>query len=270
MSEFEKFSVLMSIYEADDPDHFDIALKSVWNDQHLKPDQIVLVCDGKLTSSLDSVVLRWSESLSSKLTVVRLKSNLGLAKALNHGLDFCRHDLVMRMDSDDISLPKRFSSQVKFLMNHKSVSVSSGHVLMFDETGEKNTRKVPIGRREIANYGAFRNPMNHPSVAFRKSKIKEVGGYPLFRKGQDYALWSLLLVRGHELKNQDEIFLKMRGGTELLNRRDWSYFVHELRVLRYQKAIGFISGFQFIFNFIVRLFFRIIPNKIKKFFYRYI
>ena len=270
MTEFEKFSVLMSIYSADHPDHFDIAFKSIWNDQHLKPDQIVLVCDGKLTTELDFTISNWSKRLSTKLKVVRLQSNLGLANALNYGLDFCQNDLVIRMDSDDISLPNRFSSQVRFLMSHKSVSVSSGHVLMFDDTGEKNIRKVPIGHQEIANYGVFRNPMNHPSVAFRKSKIKEVGGYPLFRKGQDYALWSLLLVRGHELKNQDEILVKMRGGIDLLNRRSWRYFLHELRVLRYQKQIGFISGFQFTINVSVRFLFRIIPNKLKKVAYRYI
>ncbi len=270
MSEFEKFSVLMSIYEADNPDHFNIAFESIWNYQRLKPDQIVLVCDGKLTTELDFVISKWDKRLSTKLTVVRLKSNLGLANALNYGLDFCQNDLVIRMDSDDVSLPNRFSSQVRFLMSHKHVSASSGHVLMFDDTGEKNTRKVPIGHKEIANYGVFRNPMNHPSVAFRKSKIKELGGYPLFRKGQDYALWSLLLVRGHELANQDETFVKMRGGAALLNRRSWSYFLHELQVLHYQKKIGFISGFQFTINVIVRLFFRITPNILKKVFYRYI
>ena len=48
-------SVLMSVYAAELPDRLDRALKSVWDDQTLKPDEIILVEDGPLGPDLQAV-----------------------------------------------------------------------------------------------------------------------------------------------------------------------------------------------------------------------
>lgn len=42
------FSVLISIYNKEKPEYFQQAMQSIWNDQTLKPDEIVLVEDGSL------------------------------------------------------------------------------------------------------------------------------------------------------------------------------------------------------------------------------
>ncbi len=46
------FSVLMSIYHKEKPDYFDRAMQSIWYEQTVKPDEIVLVQDGELTQEL--------------------------------------------------------------------------------------------------------------------------------------------------------------------------------------------------------------------------
>ena len=45
-------SVLMSVYKSEKADYLARALRSVWTDQTLKPDEIVLVEDGPLIGSL--------------------------------------------------------------------------------------------------------------------------------------------------------------------------------------------------------------------------
>ena len=45
-----KFSVLISVYENDSPEYFNEALCSIWDEQTLKPDEIVLVQDGPVGS----------------------------------------------------------------------------------------------------------------------------------------------------------------------------------------------------------------------------
>ena len=45
----EKYSVLMSLYIKEKPEYLDQAVKSMV-DQTLKPDEIVIVKDGKITS----------------------------------------------------------------------------------------------------------------------------------------------------------------------------------------------------------------------------
>ena len=45
-------SVILSVYQTEKPEYFEEALKSIWDDQTRKPEQIVLVEDGPLTEGL--------------------------------------------------------------------------------------------------------------------------------------------------------------------------------------------------------------------------
>lgn len=53
--EFPAFSVLMSVYKKEKPAFLDKALKSI-EDQTVQPNQVLLVADGPLTESLNSVI----------------------------------------------------------------------------------------------------------------------------------------------------------------------------------------------------------------------
>jgi len=102
-----KFSVLITVYAKDDPSYFKTALHSIWDNQSLRPDQLVIVKDGPLPDNLNRLVRAWKK----EATILNLSVNQGLAKALNFGLSLCRHELVARMDADDVSMPERFSCQ---------------------------------------------------------------------------------------------------------------------------------------------------------------
>lgn len=264
----EKFSVLLAVYKEEKPQYLDSAFKSIWDDQSWKPDQIVLVCDGPLTKELDQLIAAWKRKCRSQLVLVRLSKNQGLAKALNCGLKHCDHEIIVRMDTDDICMPNRFETQVKFMIQNPGVSASSGHVIVFDEVGLENVRKVPLTYDQIKKYCKFRNPMIHPATAFRKAAVLEVGGYPIFRKGQDFALWSRLLSTNRVLKNQDSILVRMRGGDALMRRRSFGHFLGELKVLQYQYRVGVITIPQLIFNVFVRLSIRISPIALKRWVYQ--
>ena len=47
---FMKLAILMSIYYKEKPIYFHRAMQSIWDDQTLKPNEIVLDQDGKLTN----------------------------------------------------------------------------------------------------------------------------------------------------------------------------------------------------------------------------
>ena len=70
------------------------------------------------------------------LKLVPIISNVGLGKALAIGLLECKHDLVARMDSDDISKPNRFFKQVNFFKQNLNIDVISSWVEEFiDDNG---------------------------------------------------------------------------------------------------------------------------------------
>ena len=228
-----KFSVLISVYVNDNHNHFDRAIESIWFDQVLRPNEVILIVDGPVGTEITDTIVKWKKILGDILKIIRNESNQGLAVSLNTGLRHCSSELIMRMDADDISMPQRFRDQVKFMMTNPSVSVLSGNILLFDNEGAGLLRSLPRTNTEIRNYAKFRNPIHHPCVCFRKSVVMKFGGYPLFRTSQDYALWSRLLVEDVKFGNLPNVLLHMRGGSNLIKRRGFSYFRGELKILKF-------------------------------------
>lgn len=266
-----KFSVLISVYGMDHPGYFDTALHSIYDDQTLKPSQIVLVIDGVIGIELERCVSMWEHKLESLLSVVRLGKNKGLGCALNEGLKACKYEIIARMDSDDISLPKRFEEQVVFLERNPEIDVLGAYIEEFDSSSNAvvGCRHVPTDDEHIKIMAKRRNPISHPVVMFKKSVVLNVGGYPEFRKSQDYALWSKLIVKGARFANMPKVLLRMRAGTGLMHRRGWRYLMHERAILKFQRDIGMISTKCFYENILIRSVFRLAPTFIKKQLYMY-
>ncbi|MHA1056262.1 glycosyltransferase [Enterobacter mori] len=264
------FSVLMSVYINDDPEHLRVALNSIFHEQTLKPEQVVIVADGQLKTAQLSFISSFSASITSeRVTFVELSQNVGLAAALNEGLKHCRHEIVARMDADDIALPRRFEKQISFLLSNPQIDVCGTLIDEIDTDTEEyiSTRRVPLAHEKIKVFARKRSAVSHPSVMFKKSKVLAVGGYPLFRKSQDFALWSLLLVNNAKFANIDEVLLKMRTGRDLMTRRGLSYLKYEYQVIHFQYKIGFISLSELLKYATVRTVFRILPAGVKKMLY---
>lgn len=264
------FSVLMSVYFKDNAAYLDLAIKSIYLDQVLKPDQIVIVKDGSLNSQLEQVIEKWTSELSDIITIVNIEKNRGLANALNLGLQYCNHEYVARMDADDISVSERFQAQMEYMNSNPELSVISSWIEEYSEDMCRSLgiRKVPEDNELIHRFSKYRNPLNHPAVVFKKSDVLNIGGYPLFDRAQDYALWSLMLNKGFKFGNISQVLLKMRTGKALLSRRGMFHFKQEAKILKFQKKIGFISYRRYLLNLLMRFLFRVQPNFIKSILYK--
>ena len=172
-----KFSVLMSSYVRDNPDELRLAFKSIWDDQTVKPSEIVIVKDGPLTPELDAVIEEYSQNAPVK--IVPLAENGGLGKALAIGLTHCSCDYVARMDSDDISVPDRFEKQCSYIAAHPDVAICGGVILEFKKDLNEiiGKRELPLSDKEIKSFVRSRNPFNHMTVFFNKNEILRAGNY---------------------------------------------------------------------------------------------
>ena len=97
-----QYSVLMSVYFKEKPEHLAKSLDSMFN-QSVAPNEIVLVEDGPLTEELYEVLDVYLQKYPDIFKRVVNEANLGLGKALNRGIEVCKNELVARMDTDDIS-----------------------------------------------------------------------------------------------------------------------------------------------------------------------
>ena len=73
-------SVLMSVYHSEKAEYLNRSLQSVWDDQSLKPNQIVLIEDGPLGEELHKVIDKWKERLQDVFCIVKNEKNIGLTK----------------------------------------------------------------------------------------------------------------------------------------------------------------------------------------------
>lgn len=204
-----KFSVLMSLYNAEKTDYFEESLISL-NSQKFKATEVVLVLDGPINSALLEVIERWKDILN--IVTVPLKCNVGLSKALNIGLNYCQYELVARMDTDDVCIQERFLSQMNFLNENEDIDIVGSYCFDISESGSViKIRKVPTSHERILE-SIWACPLIHPSVAFRKSKINKIGGYSetVPRRQDDYELWIRAATKGLRFANIPEVLLRYR------------------------------------------------------------
>ena len=267
-----KFSVLLSIYHKEKPDYFDRCMQSIWEKQSVQPNEVVLVEDGPLTEPLYHMIDKWKKILDKSLVVIVLKENVGLGKALNIGLQQCRYELVARMDTDDISLPDRFATQLEIFKMH-NIDICSAWVGEFHDSQSNivSYRKVPKTHEEIICFAKKRNPMNHPAVMYKKSKVLEAGGYKTMTGFEDYYLWARMILSGAKFYNIQKPLVNMQTGeSQLQRRRGISYAKDEIRFQRRLVMLKFITYREFLSNISLRFIARTVPSSITKFIYSYL
>lgn len=183
-----QFSVLMSVYNKENPDFLRQSLDSIFK-QTLPPTEVVLVQDGPLDDDLLQVIDHYQAN-HEELKTVRLPECHGLGGALNEGLRHCSYDLVARMDTDDISKPERFKIQIEWMEKHPEVDACGSWIDEFTgaTTNVISSRKPPRDHEAILHFARKRNPINHPTVVFRRQAVEKAGGYQHFYLFEDYYL----------------------------------------------------------------------------------
>lgn len=261
----KQYSVLMSVYHKEKPDYLRQSMQSIYG-QTVPTDDFVLVCDGPLTPELDKTIAEMQALFGERLHTLRLVENQGLGRALNAGIKACRHELVARMDSDDISRPDRCERQLKVFADHPELSLVSGTVEEFSDSIEHvyASRRVPAHQAEILAFAKQRNPFNHPCIMYKKSHVEAAGGYQDFFLLEDYYLWIRMLQQGMQGQNIQEPLLWMRGGSAMYKRRGgWKYVKSQYALLRYMHLTGFISLPALLLSASIRTAAAIVPNSLR-------
>ena len=205
-------SVLTAAYNAE-PRH----LREFWESlrmQTLRAWELVLVDDGSTRSDTISEIDRISDDPRVRLR--RLGANVGVARALNAGLALCRGDLVAHMDADDVMLPERLAKQLAYLRDNPDADILGAQIAAFDDrTGHASYRTShPMRITEEVMWDRVRRHdmwfLNHPAVAFRKSSLSKIGGYPEDHIIPDLACWLKAYEAGLKICNMPEVLVRYR------------------------------------------------------------
>ncbi len=220
----EKYSVLMSVYIKETADNLRQSIESMIK-QTVPPDELIIVQDGPLGKELNQTIQTFDKLYPGLFKIVRLEQNKGLANALNVGLKETRNELIARMDSDDISLPKRCEMQLRAFEKNPDLSIVGTQINEFEGNPENiiSSRQVPTSYKEIKKFARRRSPFNHPSVMYRKSAIESAGGYKDYKRKEDLELFIRMVNMGYEAINLKEAYLLYRTDpANLERRRSWT------------------------------------------------
>lgn len=246
-----KYSVLMSVYKNDNPEFLKTALESIYDNQTRKPDEIVVVFDGKLTDELYTVLNNFRKNKEKVVFYYPQETNQGLGEALRIGSEKCTGDYIFRMDSDDISVSERFEKQINYIENHPEIDVLGGTIGEFNNSlnEELRLRVCPSTHENIVRFAKKRNPMNHMTVCIKRSSLKKCGSYKTLILLEDYYLWLRMITEGFLFANLVDILVYARVGNGFIDRRGnkkqikgW-YFLQ-----KYMKKNKMVSSWRVLAN----------------------
>ena len=231
--------------------------------QSRQPEEIHLIQDGPVTDDIANLVSGYLEQ-DQLFTHLVIAKQSGLAYALNISILHCNTNLYARMDSDDISHPRRLEKQLQYLEENPDIEMVGTWLLEFE--GNINdlgnlTRKVPIEQADIYRLFHYRNPINHATIVFRRRVFAKIGIYnPDFTKAEDTELYARAFKKKIKVANLPEVLYYMRL-SDMIDRRSTKEHIKYQALGRYKYNTWSIK-----LNLlkILSILFRLMPAKVQQ------
>jgi glycosyltransferase involved in cell wall biosynthesis len=269
MGEDLKFSLLLPVYNKDRPEHLRAAVRSSVHEQTRPPSELVLVRDGGVGDALQREIDELVATSPVPVVYLPLEKNVGLARALDTGLAAASHDVVARMDADDVSAPQRFEKQLPLIEAGADIVGAALHEFSGDIGNVVLTRVPPLDPKWIRSASRFRDPFNHPTVVYRRAAVQAAGGYQDMRLMEDYLLFARMLANGAEPANLDDALVFYRVSDGAYARRGGRAMLRaEIDLQRRFRRDGITTRREFVRNVIVRGGYRLTPEWIRRRAYR--
>ncbi|HYI59295.1 MAG TPA: glycosyltransferase [Microlunatus sp.] len=265
----EQFSLLMCLWAQDRPDFLSKAWDSTVVQQTRRPDEVVVVQDGPIGTALADTLGGLVAASPVPVQHVVLEHNVGLGPALDRGLAACHHDVVARMDADDISLPQRFAVQLPLIEAGADIVGSALIEFGDDVEATEEVRIPPTDPEWIRSAAHFRDPFNHPTVVYRREAVQQAGGYQDLPLMEDYLLFARMLAGGARPANVAEPLVYYRVGAGAYARRGGLALLRsEIALQREFRRQGLTTRREYVRNLVVRGGYRLVPTRLRQLAYR--
>lgn len=217
-------SVLLPCYNASET--IEETLISLQNQTY--PDFEVICVDDGSTDGTAAILESWGKK--DPRFVLLKKEHQGVVGAANAGLEVCRGEMVVRMDADDLCHPERVQLQRDYLLKNPDVAVVGSLVKGFpeDQIGEGfqlyySWLNSLVNHEDITREIFIESPIANPCAAFRKSWIRDLGGYQDQGWPEDYDLWLRFYLAGARFAKIPQVLLEWREHPERLTHQDPRY-----------------------------------------------
>jgi glycosyltransferase involved in cell wall biosynthesis len=178
-----------------DPEHLKLAIESILQ-QSMRDFEFIIIddCSNQETKQLLSTYYAQDD----RIRIITNEANKGIAKSLNYGISLASGEIIARHDADDIAESSRLQQQFDMLNENKSIIGCFTAVKHINMTG-KVISEFPVSETsQTIKAELFLNSrLCHPTMFMYKSAIDNVGGYPLTKYAQDFALYTNMIRQGY-------------------------------------------------------------------------
>ncbi len=262
------YSVLMSVYSGEKAEFFRLSIDSILA-QTCPTDDFIIVCDGELTQELDSVLEEY-QSRYSCINVLRV-SKRGTGLCANEGLKAAKHDIIVKMDSDDYAEKNRCELMMRLFAAHPEIDMAGAYIDEFDSDTGKHIafKKTPVTNKEIHRYARRRNPFNNQTLCYKKYLALRVGGYSDIKRCEDYEFVVNMLMAGAIGRNIPRALVRYRVNKDNYKRR--SNYANTKAFIKVRFG-NFRKGFSSFADFLIPTLFQIamfiLPGKMTEVLYK--
>lgn len=186
-------SVVLPVYNSKNYIHDSV--NSILN-QRFNNFELIIVDDHSFDGSAE-IIYGFKDD---RIKYIKNESNIGIVRSLNIGIAISKGKYIARMDSDDISLPDRFSIQVSFLEKNSDYLIvgSNYNVINSNGTLVSSSPLISYDDNDLKASLFFACPFIHPGIMFRKSILNNNNLYynEEIKLAEDYVFYSSIMNFG--------------------------------------------------------------------------
>ena len=234
-------SVLMSIYNETESQIRE-SVASVLS-QDFKDFEFIIVLDKPERDDVETILESFNDS---RIVFDKNSRNIGLAMSMNRAAGIASSEIFIRMDADDVCLPRRFSREIDIIKtgNYDFVFTNYDNIDDNSEIIKRAEIKQDMSDCIQLNKLVSLDPsiIHHPTVVFSRKIFEGVGGYRDFPCSQDSDLWMRMAEIGCRFYMIGQPFLQYRVNANSVSNKRWfkqqltCNYIFELSIERLKKG----------------------------------
>jgi glycosyltransferase involved in cell wall biosynthesis len=182
------------------------AIESVLN-QTFTDFELIVINDGS-TDRTEDVILSFSDP---RIRYIKNEKNIGVSATRNKCIDLATGKYCALLDADDISLPQRFETQLRFFETHPDYVLCGSWAYIIDNGGTRTGEIKFIDSDNLLKISyLFSNALMNPSIMLRTEILKEFKYHPEFLATGDLELWLRIVNAGLKIANIPKFLIKYR------------------------------------------------------------
>ena len=214
----------------------------------------VLVFDGNSSDSTREIVASYSERIN--IRVINNKNDKGPASARALGISHSKSKYIAFCDADDIWLPKKLSTQHKFMQTNDS-SFSYTKIKIY------NVRRKQMFLRKVKKKYSFNDYLSNRGIVCSTVMVKrdlcteDIISIQLPHSGED-TLWWQLMMKKHDvyalLASEDPLVIYAHNDGGLSAQYRFSTIFQQYKNLSYLDNMGMFKKLYLFISYLINTF----------------